>query len=194
MIRGGSAPEYIATLMNSTVDQVEQGRLAVERWKSANSPEIVQASLNEQAMIAMQPVGRTLKAAQSAKRMVRPPVYDDAGKQIAKPMYMPDHSTRIAATEAVARIVESVKDRGPGVQVNVGNQVNFNGNGSRSFEERIRIRREQLGMNKASVVIDANETVEADVKDIDGDLEEDVAPDVELDDPDDETEWGNAIQ
>jgi hypothetical protein len=148
--KAGSDPSYIAVMMNASVEEVTEGVTAVERWKAANSREIVEAAMNEQAILAIEPVGRTLAAAQSARRLVAAAVYHPkTGEVLRDAEYAPDYQTQIAATEAVARIVESVQARGPGVQVNVGgNQLHLNGGGGRSFEERLRMQREKRGMRE----------------------------------------------
>ena len=148
--------------MNASPEEVTQAVTAVEKWKASNSMDMVVASMNEQAMIAMEPVGITLAEAQSARRLVSAEIrHPKTGELIREAEYAPDYQTRIAAAEAVARMVESVKERGPGVQVNVGgNQLHVNG-GARSFEERLMLQRESRGlrqkdMDTVAVTIDAN--------------------------------------
>ncbi len=149
--------------------------------------EMVVASMNEQAMIAMEPVGRTLAQAQEAQRLVMPEVVNPkTGEVMREAVYAPDYGTQIAATEAVARIVESVKERGPGVQVNVGGQHAHVNGGGRSFEERLRMQREKRGMRDTAipgtVTIDGNGNGGAEVM-MDGS-----AGDGDDDDTDDELE------
>jgi len=182
----------IATLMNCTSEEVMAAVTAMEKWKAVNSRDIVEASMNEQVMIAIEPLGRTLVEAQMAKRLVAPEViHPKTGEVLREAVYVPDHATRIAATEAVAKVVESVKDRGPGVQVNVGgNQLHMNGGGGRSFEERLRMQREERGMRDRgvgdTVTIDVNTAGAArDGSDEEDDLE-DEDDDIDMDDDDNE--------
>ena len=154
-------PTAIAVIMNATPEEVTAAVTAMEKWKAVNSMDIVVASMNEQALIAMEPVGITLAEAQAATRLVSPAVVNPkTGEVMREAEYAPDYTTRIAATEAVARIVESVRDKGPGVQVNVGgNQLHMNGSsGGRSFEERLRLQREARGMRQADMEVTANGT------------------------------------
>ena len=157
--RSGMDPTAIATIMNATPEEVTAAVTAMEKWKAVNSMDIVVASMNEQALIAMEPVGITLAEAQAATRLISPAVVNPkTGEVVREAEYAPDYTTRIAATEAVARIVESVREKGPGVQVNVGgNQLHMNGNGGgRSFEERLRLQREARGMRQADMEVTAN--------------------------------------
>lgn len=143
----------IATIMNASPEEVTAAVTAMEKWKAVNSMDIVVASMNEQALIAMEPVGVTLAEAQAATRLISPAVVNPkTGEVMREAEYAPDYTTRIAATEAVARIVESVREKGPGVQVNVGgSQLHVNGSGGRSFEERLRLQREARGMRQADM-------------------------------------------
>lgn len=154
-------PTAIATIMNASPEEVTAAVTAMEKWKAVNSMDIVVASMNEQALIAMEPVGITLAEAQAATRLISPAVVNPkTGEVMREAEYAPDYTTRIAATEAVARIVESVREKGPGVQVNVGgNQLHMNGNGGgRSFEERLRLQREARGMRQADMEVTATGT------------------------------------
>ena len=189
--RAGSDTAYIATMMNATPEEVAEGITAMEMWKASNSREIVEASMNEQAIIAIEPVGRTLAEAQSAMRLVSAEIrHPKTGEVIREAVYAPDYQTRIAATEATARIVESVKERGPGVQVNVGgNQLHVNGGGggARSFEERLRLQRESRGMRDVGNTGDGAVTIDANVAGMarDGSADEDAD---ELEDDDDDND------
>ena len=150
--KSGLDPTAIATIMNASPEEVTAAIAAVEKWKATNSTEMVVASMNEQALIAMAPVGEALAEAQYAKRLVSPAVINPkTGEVIREAEYAPDYATQIAATEAVARIVESVKERGPGVQVNVGGQHAHINGGGRSFEERLRIQREARGIRDTAI-------------------------------------------
>lgn len=148
--------------------------------------DIVVASMNEQALIAMEPVGTTLAEAQSARRLVAPAVINPTtGEVMRDAEYAPDYTTRIAATEAVARIVESVRDKGPGVQVNVGgNQVHLNGGSGRSFEERLRLQREARGMRQADMSSAAETVIDGNAAEImrDGSADDEEEDDLEDDD------------
>jgi hypothetical protein len=182
--------------MNASPDEVAAAISAVERWKASNSMEIVVASMNEQAMIAMEPVGRTLAEAQKAQRLVLPEiVHPQTGAVLRAAVYAPDYATQISATEAVARIVESVKERGPGVQVNVGGQHVHGIGAGKSFEERLRIQREKRGMRDGGpnamgeVTINANAALalrDGSASDSDGDDgdDEELEDDESMDDED----------
>lgn len=153
-------PTAIATIMNASPEEVTAAVTAMEKWKAVNSMDIVVASMNEQALIAMEPVGITLAEAQAATRLISPAVVNPkTGEVVREAEYAPDYTTRIAATEAVARIVESVREKGPGVQVNLGGQhIHANGGGATSFEDRVRIKREELGIDR----VQARNSVDAD--------------------------------
>lgn len=183
----------IATLMNAAPDEVTAAISAVEKWKASNSAEMVVASMNEQAMIAMEPVGRTLVQAQSAQRLISPQIVNPkTGEILRVAIYAPDYVTQIAATKAVAKIVESVRDRGPGMQVNIGGQhVHANG-GGRSFEERLRLQREKREIRSGAdgeITIDANDAmtmtddsageVDDELDELEDDLDEELDVDVE---------------
>lgn len=145
MSKTGKDPAYIGTLLNATADDVEQGILAVEMWMAANSREMVEAHMNEQALISIAPLGRTLTGAQEAMRMVAPAIVsEDTGEVLREAQYEPDYDTRIKAAKATADIVQSVREKGPSVQVNTGSQVHVHAGSGRSFEERVREKRREL--------------------------------------------------
>jgi len=156
-------PDEIALAMNSTPADIITAISRVERWKGSHSRELVEAAMNEQVMVAIQPLGRTLVDGQRARRLAAPAVTDpETGTVVSPAVYEPDHVTRIEAAKATAALVKSVRDDGTGVNVNVGVQTNVGGNGGgRSFEQRVRVKREQLGLNAAPAnVIDAEDIVD----------------------------------
>jgi len=147
LVRSGKTVEYVAKIMNATEDEVEKGVLMVEAWQHSNSRDMVEAAVNEQAIEAISPIGRTLAEAQRAERVV-PAVYDDKGNEIASEIRMPDFTTRIEAVKATATIISAVREKAPTVAINQQfNQNNMNGMGGMgkpmSFEARVREKQEQ---------------------------------------------------
>jgi len=151
--RAGRSPEDIAALMNAELAMVEAGVMQVERWMASNSREMVETAIHEQVIIAVAPIGKTLVEGQRARRVALPELSNpQTGEVTRAAVYEPDHATRIDAVRATATMVESVKAPASGAQVNIGINNAPGAGAGRSFESRVREKREQLGMNKPTQV------------------------------------------
>lgn len=103
------------------------------------------------------------------------------------PLLEPDHETRIKVIDALAKLVDKVRPRGSGVNVNVAqtnNTLNVSA-ASRSFEERLRNIRDKNGLRTgaAEVVEPEPEPSDDEAEEFDEAEEEDIA-DAESEDVD----------
>jgi hypothetical protein len=192
--RPGKTAEEVALAMNATVAEVNLAIARVEHWKGANSREMVVAAINEQAIEAVKPLGKTLADAQHAERMVVPPrtetVTAEDGtvtvRTVAPAVYEPDYATRIDASLAAIKAAEATADKGDRINVNTGIQQNVAPGGTGfSFERLVRERREANGLNATVTQTQVDDVQDAEVvndddedPDRDGDNYEDGSEDM----------------
>jgi hypothetical protein len=181
----GKTIDEVALAMNATPAEVNLAIARVEHWKGANSREMVVAAINEQAIEAVKPLGKTLADAQRAERMVVPPRTEtitdpDTGQTevrvIAPAIYEPDYATRIDASLAAIKAAEATADKGDRINVHTGIQQNVAAGGTGfSFERLVRERREANGLNVTAMqakVDDAEDVQDAEFDEDDDDGED----------------------
>lgn len=92
------------------------------------------------------------------------------------PLLEPDHETRIKVIDALAKLVDKVRPRGSGVNVNVAqtnNTLNVSGAPGKNFEGRVRDLREKRGMRGGMEYAEATPLKNTDGSDVtDADYEE----------------------
>ena len=169
--KAGKSDEEIAALLNCTVLDVRRGVTLLTTWINTVSDEIRNAYANEQIIKGIEGAGKVFQDAQRAERMIAPPVLDkDSGLVLQEAQFIPDHTTRLDATRAVAEFAERLAPKGKGTNINIGNTINNgNGNGAGlSFEARVRALREKRGLrNDEDEIMDA-EIIEEEVDGSDG--------------------------
>lgn len=166
--KAGKSDEEIATLLNCSELDARRGVTMLTTWINTVSDDIRNAYANEQIIKGIEGAGKVFQDAQRAERMIAPPVLDrESGLMLQEAQFVPDHTTRLEATRAVAEFAEKFAPKGKGTSINIGNTINTgNGNGAGlSFEARVRALREKHGLrNDADEIMDA-EIIEDDLED-----------------------------
>lgn len=159
----------------------------VQEYQHLHSHEAVDMRINRAVLNILNgtgngPVETILRDLGEAKKMLC-----SYGPNGEPPVLEPDHDTRIRMIDMLMKMIDKVRPRGAGVNVNVAqtnNTLNVS-SPTRSFEERVRLAREKTGLNTAAaeLVEDA----------IDGDSEEDLEDAEYESDENDSEEEGNDV-
>lgn len=160
LAKRGHTTEEIAGLEATSTDAIEKSILKVTLYNDAYSHEMVDIGVNELVLARLDLIGDTIDRSLAAKRQVP----DGNGGMIEEW----DHDTGLKAIKTMKELVESIRPKGSGVNVNVQqNNLTQNNIGERSFEERLRAIRERNGLSN-----DDPATIEADVVDDSADFDE----------------------
>jgi hypothetical protein len=146
--------------MECSLPDAQRSILIVNAWLASVGTEIVTARANEQVLVGIEGVGKTLQEARRAERVIAPPIIDeDTGAVLRPALTVPDHATRLDAVRAAGEFHEHFTPKSKGTTLNVGVQTNVNNPsgapGTRSFEQRVREKRVQRGLSNDATIPDA---------------------------------------
>lgn len=167
--------DEIATRLRRSVPAVQHSIERMQIYQSLTSNEEVNMRYNEVVLANIDQVGKVIHDGLRAVNVTREVTEDPkTGKKRTRVVARdPDHPTRYKAAEMLQKAADRALPKGAGVQVNVQqNNAGVDAPIGRSFEERLRQRREAQGLSNA-VVIDAGAIDPGDRDESGDDFEED---------------------
>jgi hypothetical protein len=157
MKKRGWSDDQLATSFHVSVDKI---RLAIDRWdlyRASFANEEIDLSINQMATALLPKAQKVLedgmKATKTEERWVR-------GKRVIVSKVV-DHTTRLKSFESFKNLIEAVRPKGVGVQVNT--QINNPAKDQApavpkgfDFESRLRMIRAEKGLSNDDTVEDAD--------------------------------------
>lgn len=173
--------EEIATRWNTSIEEIQHSINHVQEFQQLHSHEVVDMRINKAVLNTLNgvdggPLEKILLNLAEAKK-----VLVGYGPNGEDPILEPDHDSRIKMIDTLMKMIDKIRPRGAGVNVNVAqtnNTLNVSGGATRSFEQRIRLAHEKHELRAAPVDVDNGDGD-------DDDLDDDIA-DAEFEDSDDE--------
>lgn len=175
--------EEIATRWNTSIEEIQHSINHVQEFQQLHSHEVVDMRINKAVLNTLNgvdggPLEKILLNLAEAKK-----VLVGYGPNGEDPILEPDHDSRIKMIDTLMKMIDKIRPRGTGVNVNVAqtnNTLNVSGGATRSFEQRIRLAHEKHELRAAPVDVDNGDGDDDDLDD-----DDDIA-DAEFEDSDDE--------
>ena len=156
--KAGVDDARIADRLSITVVDVEHYISLFEGERAMVSGEMIDNFINLEVMRALEGAGSDLREARMATR------YTGRDDKEGNPIMERDWNTMIASVQASGELLDRVRPKGGGVNVAVGIQNTGNGmTGTvRTFEQRVREKRELLAGGNSKLLSDGNRLAVAD--------------------------------
>lgn len=175
--------EEIATRWNTSIEEIQHSINHVQEFQQLHSHEVVDMRINKAVLNTLNgvdggPLEKILLNLAEAKK-----VLVGYGPNGEDPILEPDHDSRIKMIDTLMKMIDKIRPRGTGVNVNVAqtnNTLNVSGGATRSFEQRIRLAHEKHELRAAPVDVDNGDGDDDDLDD-----DDDIA-DAEFEDSEDE--------
>jgi len=164
--------DEIATRLNRSLPNVQKSLEKMEVYRALTANEEVNMRYNEIVLENIDAAGKVMRDGLKAVTVTREDYTDAKGKKRSRVISRePDHPTRFKAAELVQKSADRALPKGGGVNVNVQqNNANLNEAApGKSFADRLRQRREAMGLSNGVVIAARPDSDDDEEDDFEGD-------------------------